>query len=244
MRKILLFFVLLACAPSLKAQLNLQLHYDYGHLNGNLRNRPSMTSTIEYFGVDRWGANYFFADIDYYHDGVAGAYWEISKEVNLKKDSRFAAHVEYNGGATIDQLYKVGSRFQHNLLAGLAWNWANAGFTRTLSLQALYKYYFKGADGLKAFNSFQLTAVWGMEFLDHKLTFSGFADLWYDRHIKNMVFVSEPQLWFNVYSLKGCKDIKLSVGGELRVSNNFVYPVEGTNNRFYAIPTTAVKWTF
>jgi len=59
-----------------------------------------------------------------------------------------------------------------------------------------------------------------------------------------MVFVSEPQLWFNIYRLKGCKDIKLSVGGELRVSNNFVYPVEGTNNRFYAIPTTAVKWTF
>ena len=39
-------------------------------------------------------------------------------------------------------------------------------------------------------------------------------------------------------------DFKLSVGTEVEISNNFVYPVKGMNNRFYAIPTLACKWTF
>jgi len=244
MKKILLIFACLSIMTQMRAQLNIQLHYDYGHLVDDLSNRPSMTSTIEYFGTDKWGSTYLFTDIDYYHDGVAGAYWEISRNINFSKKSPFAFHVEYNGGANVNQLYEVGTRIQHAFLTGAVWSCANKDFTKTFSFQLLYKYYFKGANGAPAFNSFQTTAVWGMDFFDRKLTFSGFADLWYDNIIKNVVFISEPQIWLNIYGFKGCEDIKLSVGGEVELSNNFVYPKDGTNNRFFAIPTTAIKWTF
>jgi len=244
MRRFLLICACLTALIRAQAQLNVQLHYDYGHLTDNLSTRPSVTSTIEYFGTDRWGSTFFFNDMDYYHDGSAGAYWEISRNINLWKASPLALHLEYNGGANINQDYETGTRIQHAVLAGGQWSWHNTDFTRTFSMQLLYKYFFKGANGAKAFNSVQTTAVWGMEFFDRKLTFSGYADLWYSRPINNVVFLSEPQLWLNIYRFKGCEDIKLSVGGEVEVSNNFIYPKNGTNNRFYAIPTTAVKWTF
>jgi len=234
---------LLTAVPA-AAQLNLQQHYDFGHLNSSLTNRPSMTTTIEYFGTDKWGQTYFFADIDYYKDGVAGAYWEVSRELSLYKHNTLGFHVEYNGGVQANQQYETGNRYQHAFLGGLAWNTHNKDFTRTFSAQLMYKYYFKGQNGRRPFNSFQATAVWGLHFFDRKLSFTGFADLWYDHSIDNLIFISEPQLWFNISALKGCENIHLSLGGELELSNNFVYPNDGTNNRFYAIPTLAAKWTF
>ena len=77
MRKLIAALVVLLATTQLQAQ-NLQLHYDLGHtLNSNLSGRPSVTTTIEMFKPDKWGSTFFFADIDYYHDGVAGAYWEL-----------------------------------------------------------------------------------------------------------------------------------------------------------------------
>jgi hypothetical protein len=38
--------------------------------------------------------------------------------------------------------------------------------------------------------------------------------------------------------------INVSVGTEVEISNNFVFNNEGSNNKFYAIPTIAAKWTF
>ena len=40
------------------------------------------------------------------------------------------------------------------------------------------------------------------------------------------------------------KNVNLSLGSEVELSNNFVYNDKGKNNRFYAIPTIAAKWTF
>ena len=39
-------------------------------------------------------------------------------------------------------------------------------------------------------------------------------------------------------------DFKLSLGTELELSKNLVWPAEGINNKFYAIPTLAIKWQF
>ena len=75
-----------------------------------------------------------FTDIDYKSDGVVGAYWEISREFNISKNKRWAAHVEYDGGATTSEAGTsyYGSRFQHSVLLGGAWNWANKDFQRHL----------------------------------------------------------------------------------------------------------------
>ena len=76
---------------------NVQLHYDMGHLNSDISGRPSVTTTVETYKPDKWGNTFLFVDLDYYHDGVAGAYWEISREMNLSSNKQWAAHVEYDG---------------------------------------------------------------------------------------------------------------------------------------------------
>ena len=247
MRKLLILLMLLPLAMGMKAQ-NVQLHYDLGHvLYDELSARPSVTTTIELYKPDRLGNTFFFADIDYFHDGVAGAYWEISRELNLWRDNyRWAFHVEYDGGVASSQLDNMSTRFQHAFLAGGAWNWSDVDFTCTLSLQALYKYYFKGQNPWnRPFNSFQATAVWGVQFANRLLTFSGFIDCWYDQSVRgNWITITEPQLWLNINALKGCRDVRLSLGTEVEISNNFIFDKNGRNDRFYAIPTIAAKWSF
>ena len=63
--------------------------------------------------------------------------------------------------------------------------------------------------------------------------------------VKTEVLSSEPQFWVNLWALDGVDDAcKLSVGAEVEICNNLVWPTDGKNNRFYAIPTLAAKWTF
>lgn len=244
MKKIMTLMVLLTAAIATQAQ-NVQVHYDLGHaLYSELNGRPNVTTTVEMFKPDRWGSTYMFADIDYFSDGAAGAYWEISREFNLTSNKQWALHVEYNGGATSIEHTAIASRFQHAFLAGGAWNWASSDFSKTFSLQAMYKYYFKGM-GRGAFNGFQGTAVWSDTFAGGLCTFSGFVDLWYDKDVSGkLILLSEPQFWFNLNTLKGMDGVNISVGTEVELSNNFVFDDQGRNNKFYAIPTLAAKWTF
>ena len=140
-----LAILLVAAFVGVKAQ-NVQLHYDLGHnLYNDLSSRTTVTSTVEMFKPDTWGSTFMFTDIDYKSDGAIGAYWEISREFNLTKNKRWAAHVEYNGGVgsgkTQNNYY--GNRYQHAVLLGGAWNWASKDFSKTFSVQLMYKYYFK-----------------------------------------------------------------------------------------------------
>lgn len=246
MKRILATAAFVACTAALAAQ-NVQLHYDLGHsLYNDLTTRPSMTTTVEMFKPDRWGSTYLFTDLDYQRDGVAGAYWEIAREFSVTKNKQWAVHVEYNGGLSSDESTWNATRFQHAALAGGAWNWHCADFSRTFSIQALYKYYFKNRHyGARPFSSFQLTEVWGLNFARNLCTFSGFCDAWYDPNVKGKwIVVSEPQFWFNLNTIKGWDKVNLSLGTEVELSNNFVWNENGKNNRFYAIPTIAAKWTF
>ena len=139
----ILAIVLTSVGVTANAQ-NVQLHYDMGHvLNGNLTSRPSVTTTVEMFKPDAWGSTFMFTDINYQRDGVEGAYWEISREFHVSKNKQWAVHVEYNGGLSSNEKTWDATRFQHAVLAGGAWNWHSADFTKTFSLQAMYKYYFK-----------------------------------------------------------------------------------------------------
>lgn len=246
MKRFLASAALMACTISLTAQ-NVQLHYDLGHtLYKDLSDRPSMTTTVEMFKPDNWGSTFMFTDIDYQRDGVAGAYWEIAREFNVSKNRQWAAHIEYNGGLTSNEDTWAATRFQHAALVGPAWNWHNADFSRTFSLQAMYKYYFKNRHwNVDGFNSFQLTGVWSISFANRLCTFSGFLDAWYDSSAKgNWIVMSEPQFWFNLNTLKGWDKVNLSLGTEVELSHNFVWNERSQHDRFYAIPTIAAKWTF
>ena len=167
-------------------------------------------------------------------------------EFNLTKNKQWAAHIEYNGGLSSDEDTWQANRFQHAVLLGGAWNWHSADFSKTFSVQAMYKYYFKNKHyGAHPFSGFQLTEVWSTTFAKGLCTFSGFCDLWYNPNVNGkLILLSEPQFWFNLNTLKGMQGVNLSLGSEVELSNNFVWNKRGEHNRFYALPTVAVKWTF
>ena len=239
MKKILLSTLLWMATIPMFAQLNVQLHYDFADaLYGKeLSNRPHWTATIENFKADKWGSTYFFVDLDFGGNTMKSAYAEISREFKLGT-SPFAVHIEYNGGLS------GGGSYNDAYLAGAAWNWANQDFSKTFSFQVLYKYLARQVVGSK--HSWQLTTVWGIHFAKGLCTFSGYADVWHDNSVKgNLVLSSEPQFWFNLNALESVPDdFLLSLGTEVELTKSLVWPTDGLNDRFYAIPTLAAKWTF
>lgn len=238
----------LSAATATHAQINIQQHYDLGHslYTNELTERPSMTTTFEMFKPDRWGSTFFFVDLDYYSRGVAGAYAEIAREFSVTKNRQWAVHIEYNGGVTTPENLSYGNRFQQAVLMGGAWNWHSADFSKTFSLQAMYKYYFRGQQPYqRAFSGVQLTEVWSITFARGLCTFRGFCDLWYNQSVRgNWILLSEPQFWINLNTLRGMKDVNLSLGTEVEISNNFVWNDKGRNDKLFIIPTLAAKWTF
>ena len=234
MKKLMTIALMAVAALSANAQ-NIQLHYDFGRniYTGEEAGRSKVTVTLEQFKADQWGSWYYFVDLELSSHFTESAYTEISREFNLSKDLPIAAHVEYDGG-----LSKSGS-FQQAGLVGAAYNGHNADFSKTWSVQLLYKHFFKSYDSTHSYASAQLTGVWGLNFLDNKLSFTGFIDFWRGEKANNhgcLVVLSEPQLWYNFNK-------HFSVGTEWEFSNNFVYNADPTSDKtLFVNPTLAVKW--
>ena len=228
MKKILFFAMVALASLTASADLNLQYHYDMGSAiySKNISNRPQWTATVENFTPDKWGSTYFFIDANFANNTIPGVYGEISRELKFWK-APVAIHLEYNGGTGLNNAF----------LAGAAYNWASNDFSKTFSVQALYRYDVKAPSP----HNWQLTAVWGIHFAKGLCTFSGYADLARNTALNsNLVFSSEPQFWFNFAPLDWVDDkCKISVGAEVELSN---YLAEF--GKFYAIPTLAAKWTF
>ena len=233
MKKLLLaaIFAFSALSFSAKAQ-NIQLLYD--------TSKECLTSTVEMFRPDSFGSTYFFVDLDY-NPKMIGAYWEISREFCFWQDTKMnwlSAHVEYNGG-----LSTAFSSFNNCWLGGLTYSGHSKDYSKTWSLSALYK----AIPGLVGFNeqpdihNFQITGVWGINFLKGWCTFSGFFDFWREaKSYQNskFIFLSEPQFWVNLNNIKGWEKINLSIGGEVELSANFY------SKGFAAQPAVGAKWTF
>jgi hypothetical protein len=236
MKKIAFVLLFLVAVTAAQAQTNLQLHYDFG------QGRNYLTSTLEMFKPDDWGNTFFFVDIDF-NGGEAHypsmAYMEIARCLKFWK-APLSLHVEYNGGL----MGEGGNYFPINnaYLAGADYAWHDKSFTRFLNFKLLYKYIQE-----KNPLSFQLTAVWNLNFFNNKLTLSGFADFWRENNSNfidargnnlavptntKFVFIAEPQFWYNPNS-------HLSLGSEIETASNF-----GTVNGLKICPTVAVKWNF
>lgn len=224
------------------AQTNLQFFYDLGE------NRKFVTTTLEMFKSDNWGSTFFFVDYDYADKdsrdklnnyGAQGSYFEIARALNFWQDSEISAlsaHVEFNGGVNFGSC---------NWLFGAEYFMHSADFSKTLTLEVLYKTFCGNADSDLPI---QLTAVWGINniFGVDGLSFSGFADLWGENVINFMeglnesadfVFISEPQIWYNVGKSFGCEN--LNVGAEVELSSNFA-GYDGLKVR----PCLGLKWNF
>jgi len=233
MKKLFITAIMAIAAFSVNAQ-NIQVHYDFGSaLNDCEDGRQDVTITYETFKADKLGSWFYFIDLDLNKDGALGAYTEVAREFNLKalaESNSLAAHVEFDAGQSI------GAQFQSAALVGPAWNWHSPDFSKTFSLQVMYKQFFGQKNGPDGYASYQLTGVWGLNFLEGKLTFSGFFDFWGGKKVngdRNLVFLSEPQLWYNINK-------NISVGTEIEVSNNFIYAP--LNDKFLVNPTLGVKF--
>ena len=241
MKKKLFIAAVAVCAFAIgaKAQTNLQTFYDFG------RNRDHFTTTLEGFYNDNWGNTFFFIDYDYnaknskgVNQAPSGSYMEIARCLNFWQDSALAPlslQVEYNGLVGVNQ----------NFLFGLDWFVHNADFSNTFNFKLLYKTFSAGASSNVPL---QFTFVWGMQdiFGVTGLRFSGFADIWGENVINFLedfsksgktVFISEPQLWYNIGQHMGIPN--LHIGTEVELSYDFAGYAG-----FYARPCIGTKWVF
>lgn len=233
-----LFFFLISTA-SVKAQ-NIQLHYDLGRnlYSDSEAGRQKVTCTIEQFKADKWGSWFYFVDLDFSRKSTMGAYAEIAREIKIGKETPWAAHLEYDGGLNL------GGSFQQSALFGPAWNGHSSDFSKTYSVQLMYKQYFKSATYNHAYSSVQLTGVWSQTFAQGACTFSGFIDLWRGEKSNGngqFVVLTEPQFWYNIGHKK--EEHHLSIGTEIEISNNFIYNTYNDDS-FFINPTIALKWVF
>lgn len=184
MKKIVLATCMLLSAIAGMAQGNLQLHYDFGRnvYPDEQAERPKVTGTFEQFSADGLGTWFYFIDMDFYNDGAAGAYVELSREFNIGKKG-FAAHIEYDGGLCSKKSFSA--RYQQAALLGAVYNMHSADYKKTLSLQVMYKQFFKGTYN-HAFPSCQFTGVWSTTFAHDALTFAGVFDFWRDEQANGM----------------------------------------------------------
>ena len=240
-------FATLAFGFAAKAQTNLQLFYDFGS------DRQHFTTTVEGFYNDNWGNTFFFIDHDFNHKanenhfpGLSGTYMEVARCINFWQNvpvlNGFSLQVEYNGG-----VYK-NYYINHALLAGVDYFVHTPDFKNTFNFKVLYKKIFRGVSQVPM----QFTFVWGMQDLFglKGLRFSGFADFWWEDHtlysdhkgpivggFSHIVFLSEPQIWYNVGQHFGMNN--LNIGGEVELSYDF-----GSSKGFWARPCAGIKWVF
>ncbi len=232
MKNFLFIALVMAFASTVKAQ-NVQMHYDFGE------KRDMVTTTVEMFKPDKYGSTFFFIDMDYSNkddrnvdNGVSLSYWEIARSFKWSDNQKFEPRVEFNSGSAffgpINNSWLVGAQYTFN----------NADFSKVLTLQANLKHIKNGTINTdfstEDLVGFQLTAVWGLHFMDRKISVTGFADFWrQDSYFgdKEFVFLTEPQFWYNFNK-------NLSLGTEIEMSNNFV------DNDFIVNPTLAAKWSF
>ena len=238
-------FATAAFAQGAMAQTNLQTFYDFG------KNRGHFTTTLEGFYGDNWGNTFFFIDYDYNlrdaDDNVqapSGSYMEIARCLNFWQETAvapFSLQVEYNGLVGVNQ----------NFLFGVDYFVHNADFSNTFNFKLLGKTFSRGA---KSDLPLQFTFVWGMQdiFGVQGLRFNGFADIWGENVVnfaecnwadpdsvkeRKFVFISEPQLWYNVGQHFGCPN--LHVGTEIELSCNFA-----GYDGFKVRPCLGTKWVF
>ena len=229
------FFAAIFAAAALlpqaaKGQTNLQVLYDFG------KGRDHVTTTLEGFYNDNWGNTFFFIDYDFNGKNAegkkiapSGTYMEIARCLNFWQNSvlsPLSLQVEYNGGAYNG--YYINNAF----LGGFDYFIHSKDFKNTLNLKVLGKY----IKDVHQKVPMQFTTVWGLQdiFGVKGLRFSGFADVWWENVT---IFISEPQIWYNVGRHFGCDN--LNVGGEVELTYNFAGA-----NKFFARPCLGAKWVF
>lgn len=239
-RKILFSLAILCATAAVQAQ-NLQLHFDpRNSLYGDAVSTSNyLTGTFEMFKPDQWGNTFMFvdADLNFNKKNIGLVYGEIAREFKIG-DFPLLPHLEFNGGLGLVKGTDFGFSIPSSYMAGFGYPFQLGNFFMNTYLA--YK--------LNAFeevsNDAQWTVTWNATLAGGKLSLGGFMDLWTEDKSftegsgatgKKVVFLSEPQLWYNVTP-------NFALGTEVELSYNFVNKF--VESKFYAIPTLATKWNF
>ncbi len=239
-RKILFSLAILCTTAAVQSQ-NLQLHFDpRNSLYGDAVSTSNyLTGTFEMFKPDQWGNTFMFvdADLNFNKKNIGLVYGEIAREFKIG-DFPLLPHLEFNGGLGLVKGTDFGFSIPSSYMAGFGYPFQLGNFF--MSTYLAYK--------LNAFeevsNDAQWTVTWNATLAGGKLSLGGFMDLWTEDKSftegsgatgKKVVFLSEPQLWYNVTP-------NFALGTEMELSYNFVNKF--VESKFYAIPTLATKWNF
>ena len=226
MKKIITLVIFVSAVPLFSQ--NLQIHYDMG------KDRKYVTTTLEMFKPDEYGATFFFVDMDYNNPGnnsMSMGYWEIARYIDLPVIKGLSATVQYNDGILAypgkeNQLYAV--PLGHAWLTGLTYPIDLKIIT--LNTELLYRYAW-GSDA----PDMQVTFVWFKSLFNNRINFTGYCDIWTQDNFsgeKQNIVQTEPQLWYIVNK-------HLGLGGEVEISKNFL-PYDG----WQFMPTLGMKWEF
>jgi hypothetical protein len=236
MKRVVLLMIFLA-PLSLFGQ-NVQLHHDFG------KERKFYTATFEMFKPDTLGSTFWFIDLDFDFPGkprsMSSAYLEFAREFYLPclKNSHtwheLAFHAEYDDGfaAFGDSSRLMGAAsFNSVFLTGFSYPITLGSVTLTT------QWLLRLPRGMNK-PDFQFTVVWFQPLFRNKVLFTGFVDFWSQDQlespdIKELVFQTEPQLWYLL-------NRHIGIGGEVEISRNFPYGP----NPWQICPTLAVRWEF
>jgi hypothetical protein len=220
--------------------LNLQLHYDI--------KRDHPTATLEFYGTDNFGFWFFFMDINFdkyrKKGGASDFYFELMRYFNFASinNTNIAFTIQYNdGNEPVTNTWLAGINFNNMLLGPIL-----------LSTDFLIKKtYHLRVD-------WQWTVVWYSEFLNRKLIFNGYFDLWkndntnenwpdFSNEVKNTSysFQAEPQIgWMILPYWKIGSEIEISRGFLGAVTGRLAKEKEYKYNKWYVLPTIFIQYYF
>lgn len=200
---------------------NLQVQYE---MDGD---RQYFVSTFEMFKPDDYGSTFWFVDFEYDAPGknaASLAYLEIARYIDLPFTNYFQSTFQFNDGLT--STFSMGPVW----LAGISKEISNPFIP--LTVDVLFR---RAISAISP--DIQFTGVWFKPFIDGKLVFTGFIDVWsIDNSAgdgKDWVVFSEPQVWYSLSK-------NASIGGEVHIQYNFPVPTEP----WEFFPTIGLKWDF
>ncbi|MFH1011948.1 MAG: DUF5020 family protein [bacterium] len=232
MKKALLFTLMataIACGQEKNLFLNAQLHWDF--------DREVVTSTLEFFHLDRLGTTFFFADFDFDETGQHGSYFEIARNFRIVPTRRGTMNlsVQYNDGVNdgVGVLETPMKIIPGVFLYGVA-------LDRFLLGKASFEFQALARKEFATRLSWQATLVW-LAHLQPWLMFNGYVDVNADEQFDGRIRIqSEPQLKFLWR--------QWAIGSEVEVSRNFLpagterQPFE--ENKWFAHPTIFLQYNF
>lgn len=212
---------------------DIQFHYNFGrHIYKDLTNDTPFITTLHHYSEDPWGANYVLADMSISGSGINRLQTMMFRDLKFW-DAPIALHLGYHGGLT--NL----TSFNNALLSGVDYAFKDKKHDFQLNMIVGYRHDFKAEKP----HNIQLVSLldwtsWNRLWTVNNLLSVRSANLGTEQ--SSMIFFMKPQLWLNLNQFVGMPDaLNLSVGTEVRLSYN-----AAASDKFYALPSAAIKWTF